>query len=212
MFRFLKKQRLAARGMSCGKTRLATSERYLYERLENGLLMRGVTVLAAAVVLLLFALNGNFSEPLRHLLYALIILALAVIQPFVQRESMLQGNSRLALFLGLIFLQIGIGKFLQGQVLAGHLDARFLPLLIPYALAPLTLSVLLGSTVGFYACLLGALWWAVFQERVDQVFLSDQCALNRGFVWLTFASAAAAFSWCCSSSSHNPRFTSYFGE
>jgi hypothetical protein len=171
MFRFLKKQRLAARGMSCGKTRLATSERYLYERLENGLLMRGVTVLAAAVLLLLFALNGNFSEPLKHLLYALIILALAVIQPFVQRESLLQGNSRLALFLGLIFLQIGIGKFLQGQVLGGHLDARFLPLLIPYALAPLTLSVLLGSTVGFYACLLGALWWAVFQEHVDQVFL-----------------------------------------
>lgn len=169
MIRFLKKQRLAARGMSCGKTRLATSERQIVENLENGLLMRGVTILGAAVVLLLYALSGNHAEPLKHLLYALIILALAVIQPFVQRESLLQGNSRLALFLGMILFQIGIGKFLQAQVFTGTLDIRFLPLIIPYALAPLTLSVLLGSTVGFSACLLGALWWAVLQDRVDQV-------------------------------------------
>jgi putative nucleotidyltransferase with HDIG domain len=169
MIRFLKKQRLAARGMSCGKTRLATSEHHVFDALENGLLMRAVTIVAAAVVLLLFSLSGNHAEPLKHFLYASIILALAVIQPFVQRDSLLQGNSRLALFLGMILLQIGIGKFLQAQVLASHLDISLLPLLIPYALAPLTLSVLLGSTVGFSACLVGALWWAVLQDKVDQV-------------------------------------------
>jgi putative nucleotidyltransferase with HDIG domain len=169
MIRFLKKQRLAAKGLSCGKTRLATSEHRLVEVLENGLLMRAVTIIVAAVILLLFSLSENHGEPLKHFLYALIILALAVIQPFVQRDSLLQGNSRLALFLGMILFQIGIGKFFQAQVLAGHLDIRFLPLIIPYALGPITLSILLGSTVGFSACLVGALWWAVLQDRVDQV-------------------------------------------
>jgi putative nucleotidyltransferase with HDIG domain len=169
MIRFIKKQRLAARGLSCGKTRLASSERHLIGRLENGLLIRIAIIAAAALVLLLFSFTGNHADPLKHLLYALIILALAMIQPFVQGESVLKGNSRITLFLGVILLQIGVGKFLQSQVLLGHLDISFLPLYIPYALAPLTISVLLGPAVGFTAALVGALWWAVLQDRVDSV-------------------------------------------
>lgn len=171
MIRFLKKQRLAARGLSCGKTRLSPHKYSLFASLENGFLVRGVVIALATVVLLFLSLSGNHGEPSKHFLYASLILALAVIQPFVQKDSLLGYNSRLALFLGIILFQIGIGKFFQSQVLSGHLDIRFLPLLIPYALAPLTLSVLLGSTVGFSACLVGALWWAVLQDRVDQVSL-----------------------------------------
>jgi putative nucleotidyltransferase with HDIG domain len=171
MFRFLKQQRLAARGMSCGKTRLSPAESTLFRRLEEGFLIRAAIVIVAAVILGAFCLTGNHPEPFRHLLYALLILGLAVIHPVLSRDSPLGGNSRLALFLGLILLQSGIGEFLQAEVAAGVIDPQFPPLLAPYALAPLTLSVLLGAPVGFTACILCALLWAVLQQSIDPIHL-----------------------------------------
>jgi hypothetical protein len=113
MFHFLRKRRLAARGLSCGKSRLATQERPLIQELEEGILLRTAIVLVAAAILTLFCLAGDPAEPFKHLLYALLVLALAVIQPVISGDSGLKKNSRLALFLGVILLQVGIGEFLQ---------------------------------------------------------------------------------------------------
>jgi len=96
-----------------------------------------------------------------------MVLALAVIQPIIRCDNSLRRNSRFALFLGLILLQICFGEFLAAQVSAGHLDARFFPLIIPYAFAPLTLSVLLGAEAGLIGCVVGALWWGVLQPGID---------------------------------------------
>jgi len=169
MFRFLKQQRLAARGLSCGKSRLSTSERPLILKLEKGVLMRVGIVILAGSILAFYCLAGDPSDPFKHFLYALLILALAIVQPMISGDSTLRGNSRLALFLGVILLQVGIGVFLQNQMTAGHLDERLLPLLLPYALAPLTISVLLGPPAGLSACLVGALWWAVLHVTRDPV-------------------------------------------
>ena len=167
MIRFFKKQRLAARGLSCGKTRLATSEREMIVGLERSFIVRIGMVSIAAALLALICFSGDPVEPWKHLLCALLILALAVIQPVISGNSALKCNSRLGLFLGLMLLQLGIGEFLTFQVAAGHGDARFLPLIIPYAFAPLTLSVLLGAETGLAACVIGALWWGVLQRTLD---------------------------------------------
>jgi len=171
MLSFLKRQRLASRGLSCGKSRLATQQRPLFHELEEGVLTRVSIVLVATGVLTLFCLAGDSQEPFKHLLYALLVLALALIQPMISGDSGLKGNSRLALFLGVILLQVGIGEFLQAQTVAGHLDEQLLPLLLPYALAPLTLSVLMGPQVGLSACLVGALWWSVLHVTRDPILL-----------------------------------------
>jgi len=171
MFHFLRKRRLAARGLSCGKSRLATQERPLIQELEEGILLRTAIVLVAAAILTLFCLAGDPAEPFKHLLYALLVLALAVIQPVISGDSGLKKNSRLALFLGVILLQVGIGEFLQSRALAGHLDESLVPLLLPYALAPLTLSVLMGPQAALSGCLVGALWWAVLHVARDPILL-----------------------------------------
>ena len=170
MFRFLRKKRLAARGLSCGKSRLESRET-MFGALEEGRLLRFGIVLAASGFLALFCLAGDAHDPLKHLLYALLILALAVVQPVISGDSALRKNSSLALFLGVILLQVGIGEFLQGQVVQGRLEEHLVSLLLPYALAPLILSVLMGSQIGLSACLIGALWWSVLHVTRDPLLL-----------------------------------------
>lgn len=167
MFRFLKKQRLAARGMSCGKTRLVRPQHPLLEWLETSLLTRVFVILATAALLAFYCVILDGADAPRHFLYALMILSIAVIQPVINGDSILRGNSRLTLFLGLILLQEGIAVFLRARVDAEHLDPLHFPLLIPYALAPMTLSVLLGARTGLFACLAGALWWTILQPEGD---------------------------------------------
>jgi len=167
MFSFLKKQRLAAKGMSCGKTRLAMPEHPFLEWLETSIAMRVIIILATAALLAFYCVVLDGSDAPRHFLYALMILSIAVIQPVINGDSILRGNSRLTLFLGLILLQEGVAVFLRAQVDAGHLDVLHFPLLIPYALAPMTLSVLLGARTGLFACLAGALWWTILQPEGD---------------------------------------------
>ena len=166
-FSFLKKQRLAARGLSCGKTRRAADEASLFDGLEESLIIRGAVLLAAAGILTFLCFLGDPAEPLKNLLYALLILAIVVIHPMIARGGALNDNSRLLLFLSLILLQLGVGAVLLHQVEAGNLSDRFLPLLIPYALAPLTLSVLLGAQTGFWAALAAALWWTILRGQPD---------------------------------------------
>jgi len=167
MLQFLRKKRLEALGMSCGKSRLSAHERPLLIELEEGVMMRAVIVLLAVGALAALCAFGVQQEPLKHLLYALLILSMAIIQPVISDNSTLRRNSRLALFLGVTLLQVGIGVFLQNLVNDGRLEEKLLPVILPYALAPLTLSVLLGSEVALSGCLVGALWWAVLRVAND---------------------------------------------
>ncbi len=167
MIRFFKKQRLAARGMSCGKKRLATPAGEIFSGLDESLYIHIGIVLAAAGALAFFCFVSDQSDPIRHLLYALLVLALALTQPIVSGDPSLKRNSRLTLFLGTMLVQIGFGELVKSQIHAGHLEAQFLPLILPYAFAPLMLSVLLGAEMGFSACIIGALWWGVLQETLD---------------------------------------------
>lgn len=139
--------------------------------LEENPVIRTLIVALSAFALGFLCFIGDPAEPLKHLFYCLVILAVAVIQPVISLEKTLEDNSRLALYLGLIVLQLGIGTLLQAEAFEGHLQASFLPLLVPYAIAPLTLSVLLGAQVGLSSCVLAALWWSVLQVTPDATAL-----------------------------------------
>lgn len=171
MIRFIKQQRLAARGMSCGKKRLATPSGETLSDLDESVIIYVGVVFAATGMLAFFCFAGDQSDSFRHLFYSLIVLAIALIQPRVTGETTLTRNSRMALFLAVVLIQVGMGELLKSQVAATHLEARYLPLIIPYAFAPLMLSVLLGAGVGFFACMIGALWWGVLQETPDLMTL-----------------------------------------
>jgi putative nucleotidyltransferase with HDIG domain len=165
--RFFKAQRLAAKGLSCGKTRRSVGEPKLTELLEGSPYIRAAVILAAAGLLTWFCFLSNPVDPLRNLLYVLLILAVVVIHPVIARGGALEENSRLALFLFLILLQVGTGSLLLREAASGQFGQRLLPLLVPYALAPLTISVLLGPQNGFWAALAASLWWMILPSSPD---------------------------------------------
>lgn len=166
--RFFRKQRLAARGLSCGKTRLGGDGFNPLPELEEGILLRGAIVLAAATVLLFLCITGREpSLALREFFCCLLVLAAAVAGPMLRGAEELRKNSRFALFLGLILIQVALGEFLWSLSGSGLVKSAFVPLLVPYALAPLALSILLGSSTGLLACVAGALWWSVLEPQGD---------------------------------------------
>jgi len=162
MFRFLKKRRLEAKGMSCGKTRLSKSGNRFFERLEENVLVKGGIILMASVLLAILCFFSGSQDALMQFFLSLIVLVLAVTLPLVSKDSPLVKNSRLTLFLLLILLQLGLGKLIQGQS-----DDVLSQVLIPYALAPISISVMLGAPTAFFACVTGSLWWMVLQQKGD---------------------------------------------
>jgi hypothetical protein len=186
LFRFFRKQRLASRGLSCGKTRRASRSREIFTRLEESPYIRAGILMIAASVLLLICLSGESSGPFRMFLASLVILVLSVIQPWLSGESILLRNSRLSLYLGMILLEVGLAGIPAALAASGKLDAALPPLLIPYALAPLTLSVLMGPSVGLSASVSALLWLALFSG--DAAFSVALSALAGGMaaVLVTF--------------------------
>lgn len=164
---FFKKQRLAAKGLSCGKTRRTAGERDLSARLEASPWIRSSIILAASGLLTWVTFEGNPADPLRNLLYALLILAVVVVHPLIARGGALAENSRLALFLSVIFIQLGAGALLVGLTEADGSGHGMMALAVPYALAPLTISVLLGPQNGFWAALAASLWWTILRGPSD---------------------------------------------
>jgi len=164
---FFKKQRLAAKGLSCGKTRRSAGERELVVELEGSPWIRAAIILAAAGLLTWLSFEGNPAEPLKNLLYALLILAVVVVHPLIARGGALAENSKLALFLAVIFIQLGAGALLLGVTESDASGRGLMPLAVPYALAPLTISVLLGSQNGFWAALAASLWWTILRGPSD---------------------------------------------
>jgi putative nucleotidyltransferase with HDIG domain len=162
MFRFLKKKRLEAKGLSCGKTRLSKTGNRFLEHLEESPLMRAAVLAVASLILATFCLFEGSPDTLRRFLLSLIVLALVVTLPLVSKDSPLVKNSRLLLFLIVTLLQLGMGELIQG-----HCEAGLSQILIPYALAPIALSVLLGPQTAFFACVTGALWWMVLLHKSD---------------------------------------------
>ena len=164
---FFKKQRLAAKGLSCGKTRRSAGESELLAGLEGSPFIRAAIILVAAGLLTWLSFEGNPAEPLKNLLYALLILAVVVVHPLIARGGALAENSRLSLFLAVIFIQLGAGALLLGVSEADASGREMMILAVPYALAPLTVSVLLGPQNGFWAALAASLWWTILRGAAD---------------------------------------------
>jgi uncharacterized membrane protein len=82
--------------------------------------------------------------------------------------------------LGTLITQLAVIKILLSQAASGALDLQLAPLLIPYAFAPLVLSVLLGRNHGLYAAVFSSLWGSFLVGRIDPVFLV--ISLITGFI------------------------------
>lgn len=167
MFDFLKRQKLQRQGYSCGKKRREGSTGEWAEILRTSPYIRGLIVagfLCAIGVLVRYLPGGSAFEILppgmgMAAMLALLPVSLAHLRLNLRREY--DRNSRFLLVYGLILLHLAllmaVWKVAQINKLAGNYPL----LLAPAALAPMTLTLLLGKRHGAFAAVYGSLWGAL---------------------------------------------------
>lgn len=186
MWNFIQRRRLIGKGMACGKTRRTVTESEFSEAIECGWPVRAAILAAFVGGLSLFVFTGQVEEPAKNFLLCLLVFVTALAQMWINHPETFYNNSRLGLVFGVLLLQLAAIKVLIVQVAAGNINFQLVPLLVPYAFAPLTLSVMLGKNHGLYAAVFSSLWGSFLvgaanrSGPVDSVFL--MISLITGFI------------------------------
>ena len=112
MFKFLRRKSLVKRGLASGKTRRRRASNEMLRNLEHAPAMK-VAIFAAFVAgLALLIFSGQQPEPTRNFVFALLLLATAIAQLWVNQPNTFVRNSRVFLVFGIIFLQLAATKLL----------------------------------------------------------------------------------------------------
>ena len=188
MFDFLRRRRLLRRGLASKKTRRRRTRNELLRSLESASYVK-VFILAAFIAGLAFLIfSGQQPEPTKNFVIALLFVATAIVQLWINRPGTFSQNSRVFLVFGTIFVQLAATKVIL--VLSSEQAFKFLTpemgwLLAPYAFAPLVLSVLLGRDHGLYAAVFVSLWSSVLFGRIDASLLVISLISGFTAVYLT---------------------------
>ncbi len=174
MFDFLKRGRLIRRGLASRKTRRRRTRSELMARLETAAFAKVLIYSAFAGGLAFLVFSGQQPEPTKNFVIALLVLATAITQLWINQPKSFERSSRVLLIFGVILLQLAVTKLLF--VLCNSGSYRFLKpdmawLITPYAFAPLVLSVLLGRHHGLYAAFFVSLWSSVLFGPIDAPLL-----------------------------------------
>ena len=174
MFNFLRRTQLVKRGLASGKTRRRRGSNEMLRNLEHAPWMK-VTIFAAFVAgLALLIFSGQQQEPTRNFVCALLLLATAIAQLWINQPTTFKRNSRVLLVFGIIYLQLGMTKLLFVLCNSGvvaSLKPETAWLIAPYAFAPLVLCVLLGRNHGLYGAVYVSLWSSILVGRIDAPIL-----------------------------------------
>ncbi|CAN5240972.1 hypothetical protein BH23VER1_BH23VER1_12210 [soil metagenome] len=187
MFEALKRLQLQKRGMSCGRIRRKQSDSEVMEILRFSPWVKASAFFAFFVCLSILVTykpvrDAVFLErPLQAMAVIAVVLAVAVVQFFANHPNSFRRNSRVTLIFGLILLQLVLVKVIGVSVRSSGIPEQFAFLLMPYALGPLALSVLLGRTQGIFVAVFGSLWGCLLVP-VPYLFPFLVTSLVTGFV------------------------------
>src|SRR5438552_4592426 len=153
MIDFFKRSELVRRGLASGKLRRRRARNELLRGLEYSWGMKGVLFAGfiAGLAVLIFA--GQQPEPTKNFVIAILFLATAITQLWINQPKTFRRNLRVFMLFGVIYLQLAITKFLLILCNSGSftfLKPETIGLIAPYAFAPLVLCVLLGRNHGLY--------------------------------------------------------------
>jgi putative nucleotidyltransferase with HDIG domain len=174
MLDFLKRGRLVRRGLASRKTRRRRTKNELLRTLEYAPYMK-VLIFAGFVAALAFLIfSGQQPEPTKNFVIALLFLATAITQLWINQPKTVQQSSRVLLVFGVILLQLIVTKILLVVCNSGNyrvLTPETAGLIAPYAFAPLVLSVLLGRHHGLFAAVFVSLWSSILFGKIDAPLL-----------------------------------------
>src|SRR6201984_1832923 len=174
MFDFFKRGRLIRRGLASRKMRRRRARSDLRRNLEYSLSIKVVIFAVFAGGLAFLVFSGQQPEPTKNFIIALLVLATAITQLWINQPRSFSRSSRILLIFSVILVQLSVTKLLL--VLCNSGSYRFLKpemagLIMPYAFAPLVLSVLLGRHHGLYAAFFVSLWSSVLFGPIDAPLL-----------------------------------------
>jgi predicted membrane channel-forming protein YqfA (hemolysin III family) len=185
MFDLFERKRLVKRGLASAKVRRRRTESELVQTLEHGLPAKLVIFFGFVLGLWALIYSDYRQQPMEKVFIGLLIFVVALAQLWINHLNTWDKNSRLLLIFGVLLLHLAIVKAVlvtsdaqalkPGVVFPGELsklDKQVLwRLAVPYALAPLTLSVLLGRNHGIYAAIFASLWSFVVYRGSDAKLL-----------------------------------------
>ena len=188
MFDFLKRNRLIRRGLASRKMRRRRAPNELLQKLEYAAYTKYLIFAAFIGGLAFLIFGGQQAEPTKNFIIALLIFVTATTQLWINQPKSFSRSSRLLLVFGTIFVQIAVTKGLLLLCNSGtfsFLKPEAGVLVVPYALAPLVLSVLLGRNHGLYAAVFVSVWGSILFGKIDAPLLL--CGWISGFtaVYLT---------------------------
>ncbi len=175
MFEAFRRAQLQREGLSCGRTRRKYQEDDFTESLRChpavGKLLMGAFVVGVMVLMhMASGLADGIAKPgATDALYALALAGAALIHFNIGHRELMRDNRNVLLVLGTLLLHLaavlGTMKFGLSEGWSGAL----LVMVLPVAIAPLMLSVLLGRRVGLYAALHTSLLGAVVFLPVNRL-------------------------------------------
>ncbi len=174
MFKFLHRKSLVKRGLASGKTRRRRASNEMLRNLEHAPWMKVTIFVAFVAGLALLIFSGQQPEPTRSFVFALLLVATAVAQLWINQPKTFLRNSRIFLVFGIIYLQLAATKILLVLCNSGVfalLKPETAWLIAPYAFAPLVLCVLLGRNHGLYGTVFVSLFSSILVNRIDAPML-----------------------------------------
>jgi hypothetical protein len=194
MLGFFERQRLVKKGLASSKQRRRRPENEWLQSLEDGWLAKILIFVAFNVGLAWLICAGQAVQP-EKICIAVLIFLTALTQLWINHPKTFERNSRVLLMFSVMLLHLSIVKFIlvtaDNQILKGGIASSpdslsalerhdLWKLAVPYAFAPLILSVLLGKNHGIYTAIFVSLWGALVYRGIDAVFLV--MSLISGFI------------------------------
>ena len=174
MFDFLKRNQLVRRGFASKKVRRRRTRNETLRSLEYSPYVKALIFLAFAGVLAFLVFSGQQPEPTKNFVIALLILATAITQLWINQPKTFAQNSRILLVFGLIFAQLAVTKLVLVLCNSGNyriLTPQMAGLITPYAFSALVLSVLLGRHHGLFGAVFASIWSSVLFGPIDAPLL-----------------------------------------
>ena len=182
MFGISNRKKLVKKGLACPKMRRKSTQNEWMRKLESDPFVKAGIFGVFVLVLALLIFSGEHPDPAKYFLIGLLVFATAAVQLWINHPTTFQRNSRVGLVFGVLLFHLCVAKVVmilstQSQ---GGLPQEFGVLLIPFALAPLILSVLLGKNLGLYGAVFVSLWSSILFRGVDAFLLV--MSLISGFI------------------------------
>jgi putative nucleotidyltransferase with HDIG domain len=186
-FDFFKRSELIRRGLASAKTRRRRARNEILREVEYSFTMKLVLFAGFIFGLALLIFGGSQPEPTKNFVIALLFFLIALMMLWTNQPRTFSQSSRILLVFGVMLVQLALTKAIFALCNSNVIGLRpsMAELLVPFAFAPLLMSVLLGRNHALYVAVFVSLWTSVLFGKIDAPLLVTGMISGFTAVYLT---------------------------